>query len=247
MSATEPEAARQSDAGIELGELDELPWDKLAGAAPTPAVSASIREVCTEHLTPARRMSAARRVALSLASSLGAGLAIVLALGHNAVAPSALRTALLGAGAWALVMCGVLALGFARPPGRRSSTRLRAAIAFGLPTLFFLYLALTGQEHLPLLEYTAGHSGRALECGALSLAAGGLSSTGVLLAWRHTDPLTPTLSGALAGLVGGLSAALGVGLACPTTDSWHLVLSHGAMVVACVIAGALVGRKLLAP
>jgi hypothetical protein len=76
---------------------------------------------------------------------------------------------------------------------------------------------------------------------------GAIVSGGVLFLWRGTDPLTPTVSGALAGLTGGLGSALALGVACPSHEAWHVGVSHGLVVVAMVGFGALVGRRLLSP
>ncbi|HEY3499230.1 MAG TPA: NrsF family protein, partial [Polyangiaceae bacterium] len=76
---------------------------------------------------------------------------------------------------------------------------------------------------------------------------GALVTGGVLLLWRRTDPMSPGVSGALAGLAGGMGSALAFGVACPSHEAWHLWLSHGVVVVALVVLGGAVGRRLLAP
>lgn len=248
-----PDGLDPDDLDAELSEMDDLPWSELgkneAIHGPCSKVSAKIRAECTRDLCPSRNLSLRSRLVISVFFSMGLMGALVLLFGHHAEPPAALRTALLGAVGWGVVMLSVLVVGFAKPPGKRGSLRLRIAIAFGLPVLFFGYLLFTGQPGESLGDFV-GHgesTWRATECGLFSLAIGGLSSAGVLFAWRRTDPLTPRLSGALAGLVGGLGAALAVGLACPTTDKLHLVFSHGIVVVAFTVLGALVGRRLMTP
>lgn len=242
----------------ELGDLpddlDDLPWAQLgekadASRGPCSKVSEQIRMECTRDLCPTARLSAGRRILLSLAFSMGLMAVLVLLSGSHAEPPEALRAALFGAIGWGVVMLCVLLVGFAKPPGRRGAVALRTALAFGVPTLFFVYLLLAGRDGGSLGQFMAstGHTGRAAECGLFALAIGGLSSAGVLFAWRRTDPITPRLSGALAGLVGGLGAALAVGVACPTSDSFHLVFAHGLVVVAFTTIGALVGRRVLTP
>ncbi|HEY4160205.1 MAG TPA: NrsF family protein, partial [Polyangiaceae bacterium] len=81
----------------------------------------------------------------------------------------------------------------------------------------------------------------------VSLFFGATVSAGVLLAFRGTDPLTPRLSGALAGLVGGLGGALAMGIACPSHEAWHLWFAHGLVVVVLGLFGFVVGRRILAP
>ena len=56
-----------------------------------------------------------------------------------------------------------------------------------------------------------------------------------------------TISGALAGLAGGITSALGVGLACPSTEAWHACFSHGLVVIALVLLGWRFGRRVLSP
>jgi hypothetical protein len=68
-----------------------------------------------------------------------------------------------------------------------------------------------------------------------------------MLLWRRTDPLTPGISGALLGLVGGMGSALGMGVACPSHETWHLCVSHGVVVASLVVLGAAAGRRVLAP
>ncbi len=248
-----PEGLDPDDLDAELSEMDDLPWSELGknqvSHGPCSKVSAKIRAECTRDLCPSKNLSLRGRLFISVFFSMGLMAALVLLFGHHAEPPAALRTAMWGAVGWGVVMLSVLVVGFARPPGRRGAVRLRAAIAFGLPVLFFVYLLVTGQHGESVGEFV-GHgesTWRATECGIFSLAIGGLSSAGVLFAWRRTDPLTPRLSGALAGLVGGLGAALAVGLACPTTDKLHLMFAHGSVVVAFTVLGALAGRRLMTP
>jgi len=235
-------------------DLDDLPWSQLsekAGATggPCSKVSAQIRAECTKDLCPTARLSMRSRILMSLGFSMGLMAALVLLSGSHAAPPQALRTALFGAVGWGAVMLCILLVGFAKPPGRRGAVLLRTVLAFGVPALFFIYLLIAGRHGASLGQFLSHseHTGRAAECGVFALAIGGLSSTGVLFAWRRTDPITPRLSGALAGLVGGLGAALAVGIACPTTDALHLVFAHGLVVVAFTTLGALIGRRVLTP
>ncbi|MGE0325283.1 MAG: NrsF family protein [Polyangiaceae bacterium] len=248
-----PDGLEPDDLDAEFSEMDDLPWSELGRAeashGPCSKVSAKIRAECTRDLCPSKNLSVRSRLFISVFFSMGLMGALVVLFGHHAEPPAALRTALWGAVGWGVVMLSVLVVGFAKPPGKRGSVRLRTALAFGLPIAFFGYLLLTGQPGESLGDFVSHGSStwRATECGFFSLAIGGLSSAGVLFAWRRTDPLTPRLSGALAGLVGGLGAALAVGMACPTTDKLHLLFSHGIVVIAFTVLGALAGRRLMTP
>ena len=68
-----------------------------------------------------------------------------------------------------------------------------------------------------------------------------------MLLWRHTDPFSPGLSGALVGLLGGLAGAVGIGFACPNAEAWHMCIGHGLTLAAVGSLGWLLGRRLLAP
>jgi len=230
----------------ERDPLDDLPWPKPA--EPGEAVSESIRRQCTHALTPAPCARAHRRAALSLLLPMAAiGLFTFLAILRGDTS-DVVRAALYGVGGWAIVIVAVLLGGLAFPPGRRPARRFRLFAALSIPVLFVLYITTTAAAHDSFSSFAQGATGyHAVRCGISCLMLGAIVTTGVLLVWRGTDPLTPGLSGALAGLVGGLGSALALGVACPSHEAWHVGISHGLVVVAMVAVGALVGRRLLAP
>jgi hypothetical protein len=163
-------------------------------------------------------------------------------------AQATLSSALYGAGGWAIIQTLVLVFGLARPPGRKPARALRLVIAVVVPVLFLGYLAATASSWMTFERFSQGASAsHAVGCGLMSLFLGALVSGGVLLLWRGTDPLTPGLSGALVGLVGGLGGAVAVGIACPSHEAWHMGCSHGLGVIALVFLGGAVGRRLLSP
>ena len=230
----------------ETETLADLPWREPP--APCPRVAGAIRTECTKDLGRHRGLSSAARLAISLGLSAGV-LALLLYLSLDRTRPEgALRAALFGAAGWGIVQAAVLAIGLARPPGKRISARARLTLAIGVPVLFLAYLAFAAQHRLPVGEFVAhGHAGYAFGCGLHALLFSAIAAGGTLFVWRGTDPLTPGLSGALAGLVGGLGGAVAIGIACPNGETWHLWLGHGGTVVALMLAGALVGRRWLAP
>lgn len=236
----------ENDALSDLAKLPDLPWPKTPD--PCSRVSGDIRAKCTRELRPTRRLSTSTRLLLSLGLSAGV-LALLSFLAHGASRPEgALRAALFGAAGWGIVQIAVLVLGLARPPGKRISRLARLALAVGVPVLFFGYLAFAAQHRLPAGEFLAhGNAGYAVGCGLHALLFSSIAASGTLFVWRGTDPLTPGLSGALAGLVGGLGGAAAIGVACPSGETWHLWIGHGVTVVVLVVAGALVGRRWLAP
>jgi len=224
--------------------LPDLPWRDAP--VPSAEVSRAIQQTCTRDLAKAKGLAAWQRAMLSVLAS-GVVVAALFAMGlaqdrHDA----ALRTAFFGAAGWGVVHLAVLVVGLARPPGKRGSRELRWALALGLPLAFFAWLALSASSVLPFGRFVAEDT-HAPVCGLFTLVFGAAAAGGTLLAWRRTDPLTPGLSGALAGLCGGLAGATGIGVACPTHEAWHLWLAHGSTVVVFVLAGWLLGRKWLAP
>lgn len=226
--------------------------DTLDGGAwpepprPRDEVTARIREVCTRDIAPARRLSARFRLVASLALSAAVFLVLFLLSSAWAKPEGALRAALFGAAGWGAVMVVVLLVGLVRPPGRRGPLSLRVGLLLGLPVAFLVYQLGIGVA-APWGEFVTTGTGHALTCGLGAMLFGAITSLGVLWLWRGTDPLTPRVSGALAGLVGGMTSAIAIGTACRSGETHHLCLSHGAVVVAFVVVGALGGKRWLAP
>lgn len=235
-----------ADAASEHDVLADLPWP--TPAAPPAALSDAICKHCTKSLKSSRGASAERRVVLSLlVCGVVSGLIIAMGVIRGSAAVT-LSSALYGAIGWAVIQGLVLVFGLARPPGRKPARALRLVIAVVVPVIFLGYLAATASSWLPFDRFSQGATAsHAVSCGLASLFLGALVSGGVLLLWRGTDPLTPGISGALAGLVGGLGGAVAVGIACPSHEAWHMGCSHGLGVIALVFLGGAVGRRLLSP
>jgi hypothetical protein len=229
-----------------LADLADLPWRKPE--SPRAEVSAAICSACTKNLCPVQRMSASTRLTLCVAlSSLVAAVGYWFGVRHHR-SELGLRLGLIGALVWAIAQTAVLFFGFG-PPRRGLATRpLRLAIAIAVPVLFLTYLTLSAWSFVPFEQFSHGaRASHALSCGAVALVFGALVSAGVLFAWRGTDPLTPRLSGTLAGLVGGVGGALAVGIGCPSHEAWHLWVAHGLVVLALGAVGFATGRRLLSP
>lgn len=230
----------------ERDPLDDLPWPKPP--EPGAAVSAKICGSCTRNLASQKCRSARRRAALSMlfpTAAIGVGCWFALDEGF---ADGIIRSGLYGAIAWSAVLSVTLLFGLASPPGQRPRVAVRVGIAVLVPLVFLVYLTNSAWGHVSIATFSHGaYAHHALRCGAVCFAAGALMSGGVMLLWRRTDPLTPGLSGALLGLVGGMGSALGMGVACPSHEAWHLIVSHGVVVISLVVLGAAAGRRLLAP
>ena len=228
-------------------DLDDL-FRGHVPVEPPKAVSDAICRHCTKSLHSGRGASAHQRVMLSLLIS-GTVTALLVALSvAKGSAGATLSSALYGAAGWAIVQALVLFFALARPPGRKPARAVRLVIAVVVPIVFLGYLAFTSSGRLPFETFSQGATAsHAVGCGLVSLFLGALVSGGVLLLWRGTDPLTPGISGAFVGLVGGLGGAIAVGMACPSQEAWHLGCSHGLGVIALMFLGGAVGRRLLAP
>ncbi len=230
----------------ERDPLDDLPWPS---PPPPPAhVSDAIHKKCTQNLNGRTCKSAQRRAALTLlVPTVVLALFLKRALSHDIPWPF-IRAGLLGALGWSVVLSATLLIGLASPPGRRPRTALRVGVAVLVPLVFFVYLWESAANANTLETLTQGaYASHAMRCGAVCFIIGALMSAGLMLLWRRTDPLTPGISGALVGLVGGMGSALGMGIACPSHEAWHLCVSHGVVVASLVVLGAAAGRRLLAP
>ena len=226
--------------------LADLPWPKLE--APGEEVSAKICGACTKDLCPARSMSARVRLTLCIAvSSLVAAFGYWFGIRHHR-SELGLRMGVYGALAWAIVQGAVLFMAFAPRRGALGSHRVRLALAVLVPLLFVGYLSYSAWSYVPFDEFSHGaRANHALWCGLVALCFGAIVGGSVLLAWRGTDPVTPRLSGTLAGLVGGVGGALAVGIGCPSHEAWHLWTAHGLIVLAVGCLGCAAGRRLLSP
>lgn len=226
--------------------LADLPWPRPS--QPSERVTAAICEQCTRELKPQRGLSCRARAI----ASFGLSAALIAWLGYWASGQhpqsELLHAGLWGALGWGIVQAGVLFFGLVRPPGKRGSTRALLGLLFLVPILFFIYLGLTATETASWGEFSSGAMAtHATRCSLLTMVFGGLVAAGGLLMWRRTDPLRPGLSGALLGLVGGLGAALAMGIACASHETYHLWFSHGLAVIVLTLVGWGAGRKLLAP
>lgn len=227
-------------------DTNEFPWPKPA--APSAEVSAAIHEQCTCDLAKRRGMTAHQRLLASLLLSFGVfSLLAWLARGNTRV-EGTFRSALIGAAGWGIIQAAVLWMGVARPPGRRTSARLRLVLAVVTPVFFLAYLAHAAPAWVSFGEFSHGaRAVHAVGCSFVGMLFSAVVSGGVLLLWRGTDPLTPGLTGALVGLVGGLGGGLTIGVACSSQEGWHACFSHGLGVLVFVAFGWAAGRRLLPP
>ena len=225
--------------------MAEMPWPEPVD--PPPELSRAIRRTCTHGLEKKRGLSSYQRLGISLLISTVMIILLHFAGVAQGRSEDALRAGLYGALGWVVVTAVVLFLGLARPPGRRGSRALRLGMAAIVPIAFFVYLAFAGSGRLPFGEFVGEHGGHAVACGLIATVFGAIAAGSMWFVWRGTDPLTPGVSGALAGMTGGMVSACAMGCACTATETWHLWMSHGTMLVGLGLVGWFVGRRWLAP
>lgn len=226
--------------------LDNLPWPKPP--EPSAAATEKIRHDCIKGLRTRECASARRRAALTLLFPVfTVGVFSLLAV-KRGVDAEVIRAGLYGALGWSVVLGLTLLVGLASPPGRRPRAAIRWAIAVAVPAVFFVYLQQTAWALDAFAEFADGAKAEhAFRCGGICFMVGAIMSSGVMLLWRGTDPLTPGLTGALLGLVGGMGSALGMGIFCPSHETWHVCVSHGVVLASLAVLGGAAGRRLLAP
>jgi hypothetical protein len=227
--------------------LENQTWPEPA--APSGAVDAAIRKICTSKLGPTRSRSIASRIARSIALS-GGLFALLLSLGWQRHPPrQAVAAALAGALLWGIAQASVIIVGLGRAPGKRAHRWVRWAVVVVLPLTFFVHLTLASDVTLSVQDFiTAPRSIRhTVVCGIHTLVFGALAMATLFFVWRRTDPFSPRLSGAVSGLAGGLVGAVALDLTCPHLEAWHLWIGHGLTLVTLVAAGWYAGRRWLAP
>jgi len=233
------DAARQS---LTDEELDR--W--LSGAhEPAPSCSAQILEHCTRDLEPARLGSLERRRAVSVVISLVLAVVVgALLLAQSSVSPS--DAVWFGTVGWAVVHLALVGFGVGRRRGGPSGGQL--AMVVGVPLLLVIYVtSISVAEPLAAFVQNQVELQGTLQCGVTCLVVGGASMAVLFRLWRFTDAFTPTLTGALAGLGGALTAIVPIGLTCPCSSCWHFWIGHALSAIVLAAAGALFGRAFLAP
>ncbi len=227
--------------------LDDAVWPEQP--APSAAVGAAIHRICTADLRPVKTRSIVDRIVRSIALS-GGLFAVLLALGWKLHPPHrAVAVALAGALVWGVAQASVIFVGLGRAPGKRAHRWIRWAVVFAVPLAFFVHLTVASDVTLSIRDFIM--SPRSLRhtivCGIHALVFGLMAVVALFVMWRRTDPFSPRLSGAVAGLAGGLVGAVALDMTCPHLEAWHLWIGHGLTLVALVVGGWYAGRRWLAP
>lgn len=227
--------------------LEDAVWPEQA--APSEAVGASIRRLCTEKLKPARSRGIVGRIFRSILLS-GALFGILLTLGWRLHPPrQAIAAALAGALIWGIAQASVIVVGLGRAPGRRAHRFVRWAVVVAVPVAFFVHLTIASDATLPIHQFvtTPLSIRHTVVCGVHAIIFGLMAIATLFVLWRRTDPFSPRLSGAVAGLAGGLVGAVALDMTCPHLEAWHLWIGHGLTLLMLVTAGWYAGRRWLAP
>ena len=227
--------------------LNDPNWPEPA--APSAAVSAAIHRICAADLRPIKSRSILDRIVRSILLS-GGLFAVLLGLGWKLHPPRrAVAVALASSLVWGVAQASVIIVGLGRAPGRRAHRLIRWAVVFAVPFAFFVHLTVASDVTFSIQDFiTTPRSLRhTVVCGAHALVFGSMAIATLFFMWRRTDPFSPRLSGAVAGLAGGLVGAVALDMTCPHLEAWHLWIGHGLTLLALVFAGWYAGRRWLAP
>lgn len=231
------------------------PSDPFEGATwpkqqcPSAELAQHIRDLCTADLRPRPQQGVMPRVIKSIALS-GGLFAVLLAVGWQRHPPrQAIALALGGALVWGIVQASVVLVGFGRCPGKRVHRVLRWGLVIAVTSAFCLHLTLASDSRLAINAFVHHQPSihHTVVCGVHAMIFGVLAIAALFAVWRHSDPFSPRLSGAVSGLAGGLVGAVALDMTCPHMEAWHLWIGHGLALVVLVALGWFAGRKWLAP
>jgi hypothetical protein len=171
--------------------------------------------------------------ALSFLAPIAAGIGILKASGIAGMSPSMIAIVFGG-----LAVCGgLLAISLAADmaPGDRRllpSTALTGGILLVLAAMIWALFPYQRETRFWL------QSGKCLLVGI------GFAVPAAVLAWgllRRGAVLSPAVSGAAAGLLGGLAGAVVLEIHCPDWNVAHILVAHWGTALACAAAGLLAG------
>lgn len=227
--------------GVEQGAFDEL---ARARPLPHPRVLEAIRANVTKSEATSRSSPLSRRTRLALSALLlFGGLSLtsfgkMIERGALLVVALALASLVLGTGLLSSFVPG--------PQPRWGLGARRWFVGASIVAVLGGY-ALFADHFADLHGLTSSDGGHASGCLFRSLLTGLLCASSLVIVWRRTDPFTPTWTGALLGLVGGLFGAAAASVSCDSTEGFHLLVGHGLVTLVLTMLFALLGKKWLAP
>jgi hypothetical protein len=137
---------------------------------------------------------------------------------------------------WGASGSGRSALGRSRP--------WLLAIAFGTPALLLGVSLVMAYTHPEVTVLGAEKIG--FKCLGLTFAAAACPLIGLAIVRRSSDPVHGRLAGAALGAASGASAGVMVQLWCPVAAPAHVLFGHILPIVVLGVAGAILGKRVIA-
>jgi hypothetical protein len=179
------------------------------------------------------------------------GLAVVVAtllpfVGLGGIVRGTRPTDLIAFDAGVGLLVAVAATGLALRSGSMlgPSSRVLAVVSSVTVPVLFLVVALTAAWWPGPVANTVHHSDAL--CALVTAAQGVLPLGAFIVARRQTDPVHPSLTGFALGIAAGAWTALVAVFRCPDAAVAHGVIAHVGPVWLLALAGALLGRALVA-
>ena len=209
-----------------------VPVDPLSRAA-----LRKIAESLADNLRPVRPMAPARYF---VAAFLGIFVSIVAlsvyglgAFGIAVMTPLQTTTILS-----TLAICtGLLVYSLVNQMAPGSRHRIAPALlAVGITILVAMTMAALFQA-----QQEENFWGNAWVCIRAGTLVGAITAVPFWFVLRRGAILSPRMTGAVAGLLAGLSGTSMLEMHCPNLDAWHILLSHLGVAILCALAGLAIG------
>jgi hypothetical protein len=205
----------------------------------SPELRARVLSATAQAPAPTRRQTALTRLWLFGSGAVGALVIFFVQGGVRLTGRPAALVALTTLGTSVFVAAGMYVL-FTRP----ARSMLRRPVGTLVAVSVLSALAFVAWRHgvsavYGLVQPWPDRVG--FRCLRVGILTGALPLFAALMAWRHTDPLAPTTTGAAFGAGAGLGSAVLTDLWCPVSYLPHLFLGHVLPILILASVGALVG------
>lgn len=205
----------------------------------SPQLRARVLSAAAQEPAPTRRQTALARLWLFGSGVAGALVIFFMQGGVRLTGRPPTLVALTTLGTSVFVATGMYFL-FTRP--QRSMLRRRAGMLVVVTVLSALAFVAWRHEVSAVYDRVLPWPDRlGFRCLKLGILTGALPLFAALVAWRRTDPLTPTATGAAFGAGAGLGSAVLTDLWCPVSYLPHLMLGHVLPILILACVGALFG------
>jgi len=190
----------------------------------------------------ASRREVGRRNAARLGFAALLALAEFFALGGSVYGARSVGLTLLSAAGWGLVALAITRLSLVRGPSMLGRpTRALFTMAVTCAPIVFCWAAATAGTQGARADW--GLHARCLGAAALLSAP---PFVAFLYARRHSDPVHPAALGAALGAASGAWGGALIDLHCPVTHMAHLGAAHVMPIALFALAGAAIGKRVLA-